>query len=280
MDRGKVNGSIIGEDEFAAISAEKDVTIDGTVGNITGGDSGAGISAVGNVTISGTVKGNITGDYGIYADDGNIDISGTVKGNIAGSLVGIHAEDHGSVTISGTVNGDITGGGDNGIYAGRNNVVISGTVKGEISGGKYGIMGGGSVTISGTVNGEIASTDIGSNSHYAIFAISELKITNNDIKVLDDGEEESEIQQYADGYWQVNVWSVMAKGKMTPAKKVKLVRSISNTLVPLIPQVNVPVYRLPEYIEAEEVIEGTQPEEVPGDVADVEEAVPDIELAD
>jgi len=47
--------------------------------------------------------------------------------------------------------------------------------------------------------------------------------------------------------------------------------------VPLIPQVNVPIYRLPEYIEAEEVEE---PEEIPGDLPDVEEPTVDEELVE
>ena len=97
------------------------------------------------------------------------------------------------------------------------------------------------------------------------------------LKVLDDGEEEGESRQYADAAGST-VWTVMAKGKTTPAKKVKLVDPASSAPVPLIPQVNVPVYRLPEYIEPEEVVEDELEAPADGTDRDVAEATEDETL--
>jgi len=48
--------------------------------------------------------------------------------------------------------------------------------------------------------------------------------------------------------------------------------------IPLIPQVNVPEYRLPEYIEAEEVPD--EPQKSVGDISDVQEVIPNEDLTE
>lgn len=122
------------------------------IGDVTGGDDAVSIGNDYDNESRGTVtvEGNVTGEWGLYIDNGKVDVSGNVTGNVTG----VTADSKSDIKVG----GDVTG--NRGIRSDDSTVSVAGSVTGNIESKKSTISVGGSVKESKEIGIESKGSNI------------------------------------------------------------------------------------------------------------------------